>query len=85
MLEHLTVALIVALAAFYAGARYLPKSWRERAVFLLAKRGFEQSKMARWFNTQAECASGCASCKACADPVQPEPLARRVIKLHVQK
>jgi hypothetical protein len=31
MLENLIVALIVALAALYAGGKYLPLPWRKKA------------------------------------------------------
>ncbi|HEX9172617.1 MAG TPA: DUF6587 family protein [Telluria sp.] len=88
LLENLLVAVIVLLAAGYALAKYLPAGWRQRIVYFLARRGADQSTMARWFNTEAGCGSGCDSCKACADPapaVPAEPAApgaARVIKLH---
>jgi hypothetical protein len=86
MLENLIVAVIVALAAVYAGAKFLPAGWRRRIVYLLARRGAEQSAMAQWFNTESSCGGGCKSCNACAtpsaDPAPPETAGQRVITLH---
>lgn len=85
MMQNLIVALIVMLAALYAGSRYLPASWRQRLVYLLARRGATQARMAQWLHTESSCGGGCDSCKACADPAPPAAGARRVIKLTIQK
>jgi hypothetical protein len=86
MIENLVVAVIVALAFAYACSRYLPASWRERLVFALARRGYDQPRMARWLHTTSSCASGCDTCKSCADPAPPaEPAQRRVIKVHTRR
>jgi len=89
-MQHLLVALIVAVAALYAAANYLPKSWRERIVFFFTQRGASQTRMAAFFNTEASCGSGCGSCGSgnggCAAPLdleeQPPATGRRVIKIH---
>jgi hypothetical protein len=86
MIENLIVALIVALAFVVACAKLLPARWRQHAVFLLARGGATQSKMARWFGTEASCGGGCDSCKACAEPVLPvPPTTQRVIKLRQRR
>ena len=87
MLQDAIVALIVTLAALYAASRYLPASWRQRLVYLLAARGATQEKLAQWLHTESSCGGGCDSCKACATP-EPAPAGegrRRVIKLTIQK
>jgi len=86
MLQDSIVALIVTLAALYASSRYLPASWRQRLVYLLAARGATQAKMAQWLHTESSCGSGCDSCKACATPapLPAEGSQRRVIKLHIR-
>jgi hypothetical protein len=88
MIQELAVGAIVAAAALYAGAKYLPAAWRRRIVFALSG-GAGESRLARWLGTESSCASGCASCKACAPGTPEAPLtgvpgagARRVIKLH---
>lgn len=70
MLEYLVVALIVAVAAWYAASRYLPKSLRAKL--------FGKKKAA------GGCGSGCSSCGTCDDaPAPPSaPGAPRVIPLH---
>jgi hypothetical protein len=85
MLQNLIVAIIVILAALYAAAKYLPASWRRRVVYLLARHGAEQSRLARWLGTESSCGSGCDTCKACADPAPTEPTPHRVIKLHQRR
>jgi hypothetical protein len=85
MIQDLVVALIVGLAALYVARKYLPRSWRQKLVYLLQRRGASQSKMAQWLNTESGCASGCDTCKACADPLEPEESSRRVIKIHVRR
>ena len=84
MLQNAIVALIVLLAALHAGSRYLPASWRQRLVYLLAARGASQAKMAALLHTESSCGSGCDSCKACADPAPEAEGKRRVIKLHIR-
>ena len=93
-MQDLVVALIVAVAAVYAGTKYLPRAWRERIVFWLAQRGASQTRMAAFFNTEASCGSGCGSCGSgnggCAAPAldlegeAPAP-GRRVIKIHAKQ
>ncbi|HEX9174485.1 MAG TPA: DUF6587 family protein [Telluria sp.] len=91
MIQELAVGAIVAVAALYAGAKYLPAAWRRRIVFALSG-GAAESRLARLLGTESSCASGCDSCKACATPeapltgvpgaAAPGAAARRVIKLH---
>lgn len=89
MIQNLIVALIVGLAVLYVAARYLPARLRERIVYALARRGFDQARMARWFNTAAGCGSGCDTCKSCEDPAPApaaeQPTGHRVIKLHQRR
>ena len=82
MIQNLVVAVIVGLAALYVASKYLPKSWRQKLVYVLTRRGASQSKMAQWLNTESSCGSGCDTCKACAEP---EPPSERVIKIHVRR
>lgn len=85
MIGNLIVAAIVLGACLHFAARFLPASWRQRIVYALARRGFEQARMAKWFNTESGCGSGCDSCKACAAPAPVTDAAdgvRRVIKIH---
>ena len=90
-MQNLVVALIVAVAALYAAAKYLPKSWREHIVFFLAQRGLPQARLAAFFNTEASCGSGCGSCGSGAGGCAAPPLnldddapvkGQRVIKIH---
>jgi len=90
-MQNLVVALIVAIAAVYAAAHYLPRAWREKIVFFLSQRGASQERMAAFFNTEASCGSGCGSCGSgdggCAPPLNLEEdeapaSGRRVIKIH---
>ena len=74
LIQYLIVGLIVAAAAWHAGSKYLPKSWRARLGY--------KSKA-------AGCASGCDSCNNCETPAvppaqSPEQGKHRVIKLHMQ-
>jgi hypothetical protein len=86
MVQHVIVAIIVALAALYAGRKYLPAAWRRRAVWLLSRRGGKQSALVRWLDTDASCGSGCDTCKACeTTPAEPPEGKHRVIKLHVDR
>jgi len=90
MWQELTVGVIVATAAVYAGAKYLPSSWRRALVHRLSKGG-AQSRLAqwlvRWLDTSASCGSGCDSCKTC-EPAEPAPPPRgngKVIKIHERR
>jgi len=89
MAQHLAVAVIVALAALYVGARHLPARWRRRLIHRLS-RGGRGPKLARWLDTGAGCGSGCNSCNTCAEPAAPpqgkhRDGGRRVIKLRQQR
>lgn len=90
-MQHLIVALIVAVALVYAAASYLPRARRERIVFFLTRRGFSQTRLAAFFRTEASCGSGCGSCGSgaggCAAPAlnldDDKPAdGRRIIKIH---
>ena len=81
MIQNLIVAVIVAFAALYVASKYLPRSWRKKVVYLLTARGASQSKMAQLLNTESSCGSGCDTCKACAEPVEPQKSSERVIKI----
>jgi hypothetical protein len=92
-MQYLVVALIVAIAAVYAAASFLPRAWRERIVFFLSQRGLDQARLAAFFKTEASCGSGCGSCGSgeggCAAPAlnleeDPAAPARRVIRIHSQ-
>jgi len=85
--QYLVVALVVVLALLYAGAKYLPKTWRERLVYKLT-RGSGKGRLADWLGGAGSgCGSGCDSCGTC-EPAKPMPQrdaqGRKVIKLHVQ-
>jgi hypothetical protein len=64
--------------------KYLPSTWREKLVYLLARRGASQSKMAQWLNTESSCGSGCDTCGTCETEPLPEKDAkgRKIIKIH---
>ena len=90
-MQTLVVALIVAIALLYAAASYLPRTWRERIVYFLSQRGVSQTRLARFFKTEASCGSGCGSCGSgdggCAAPAlnledDASANGRRVIKIH---
>jgi hypothetical protein len=87
MWQELLVGIIVALAALYAGAKYLPAKWRLALVHRLS-RGGRQSPLVAWLDTSASCGSGCDSCKTCDTP-EPEPAPLpgkgRVIKIHERR
>jgi hypothetical protein len=87
MLQYLAVAVIVLLAALYAGRKYLPASLRRRLVWALTRRGAEQTKLVQWLDTDASCGSGCDSCKACdtTPAAPPGEGKRRVISLRVDR
>jgi len=85
MWQELIVGVIVALAALYAGARYLPAAWRRALVHRLSQGG-RHSKLVQWLDTSASCGSGCDSCNTC-EPAEPAPPAGkgRVIKIHERR
>ena len=88
LVQYLIVAFVVLLASLYAGARYLPKTWRERMVYVLS-RGSGKGRVADWLGGEGSgCGSGCDSCGTC-EPAVPVPerdgQGRKVIKLHVQR
>ncbi|MES2118508.1 MAG: DUF6587 family protein [Pseudomonadota bacterium] len=97
MWQQVIVAVIVAAAALHFVTKYLPAAWRRQIVYLLARRGWDQNKLARLFRTQSSCGDGCSSCGSCDTPPAtsatssasdaPPPSAplKRVIKLHVQR
>lgn len=84
-MQELTVIVIVAIAALYLGAKYLPAPLRARAVLMLT-RGGRQSALARWLDTSGGGACGGGSCNSCAPKAAaPAPQGagkHRVIKLH---
>ncbi len=91
MWQEITVGIIVAAAALHAARKYLPAAWRQQIVYALSRRGLPQEKLARFFNTESSCSSGCGSCGGCGDssassasPADGGPV-HRVIKLHVQR
>jgi hypothetical protein len=86
VIQYLVVAVIVAFALLYVGAKYLPKGWRTRIVYKLSRRREGESKLAQWLQTADSCGSGCDTCKSCEDtPAPPAETGRRVIRLHVEK
>ena len=90
MWQEIIVALIVAAALLHFSTKYLPVGWRKRIVYTLAKRGFDEIKLARFFKTQGGggCGDdgGCSSCGSCdTAPTKPGNTTQRVIKLHVQR
>ena len=88
MWQELAVGIIVVLAAFYAGAKYLPASWRRALVHRLSKGGRE-SALVKLLDTSASCGSGCDSCKTCdtTEPAEPAPPPGKgkVIKIHERR
>ncbi|WP_322403122.1 DUF6587 family protein [Massilia luteola] len=86
MIQYLIVGLIVALAALYAAAKYLPKTWREKLVYKLS-RGTGKGRIVTWLGTDSSCGSGCDSCGTCETTPLPETDAkgRKVIQVHVQR
>lgn len=91
MWQELVAGIIVALAVLYAGAKYLPDSWRRAIVYRFSKGG-RQSGLVKWLDTSASCDSGCGSCGTCDDggaPAEPAPPAGKgngkVIKIHERR
>lgn len=88
MWQELVAGIIVALAVFYAGAKYLPDGWRRAIVFRLSQGGSRRASwpanrpanwlvkwLVKWLDTSASCGSGCGSCGSCADgddPAEPK-------------
>lgn len=92
MWQQVIVAVIVAAAALHFVTKYLPAAWRRQMVHLLARRGWDQNKLARLFRTQSSCGDGCSSCGSCdatpaasSDAPPPSAPLKRVIRLHVQR
>ncbi|MBA5690249.1 hypothetical protein [Rugamonas apoptosis] len=101
MWQQVIVGLIVAAAVQRFCTHYLPAALRRRIVYFLARRGFDQNRMAKLFNTGASCGDGCASCGSCDSDSAPSTSStsstsssasadasappKRVIKLHVQR
>ena len=89
MWQEIIVALIVIAALLHFCTKYLPAALRRQIVYALSRRGYDQNKLAKLFNTKSSCGDGCASCGSCdSTPAAPgdstAPL-KRVIKLHVQR
>ena len=94
MWQQMIVALVVVAALAHFCTKYLPAALRRRIVYFLARRGYDQQKAARLFNTSSGCGDGCSSCGSCETaPAAPSdapassastPL-KRVIKLRVQR
>jgi len=72
IVEYLIVGAIVAGSAWYAGAKYLPKSWRRK---------LGQKQQASGCGSGCGSSSGCGSCET-AQPVPPPDGKHRVITLH---
>ncbi|MBJ7311590.1 DUF6587 family protein [Rugamonas sp. CCM 8940] len=97
MWQQLIVFLIVGGAALHFCTKYLPLAWRQQIVYFLARRGFDQAKMAKLFKTGPSCGSGCGSCGSCDTPAKPgaadssssssssSNASKRVIMLRVQR
>ncbi|MDK6078001.1 DUF6587 family protein [Massilia varians] len=87
MWQELVAGIIVALAVLYAGAKYLPDSWRRAIVHRLSTGG-QQSRLVKWLDTSASCGSGCNSCNTCG-PTEPAPPSGKgngkVIKIHERR
>lgn len=86
--QYLVVGLIVLLAAFYAGGKYLPVAWRRKLVYKLRDRGQGNGRLAKWLDKDGSCGSGCDTCGSC-ETGQPLPerdaKGRKVIQLHVKR
>ena len=98
MWQQVIVAVIVAAAALRFVTRYLPAASRRQLVYLLARRGWDQNRLAKLFRTQSSCGDGCSSCGSCdstpagssgqsasSDVPPPSAPLKRVIKLHPQR
>jgi hypothetical protein len=91
MLQELIVALVVIAALVQVGRKFLPATLRQRMVYALSKKGFDQDKLAKLFKVQSDCGSGCGSCGSCETTPAPIDTSndggakRRVIMLNVQR
>jgi len=94
MWEQLIVAAIVLAALLHFCTKYLPAAWRRQIVYFLARRGFDENRMARLFKVKGGggggCGSGCDSCGSCDTPAPSvsapsDAPKQRVITLHVQR
>jgi len=89
MWQEMIVALIVIAALLHFCTKYLPAALRRQIVYALSRRGYDQNKLAKLFNTKSSCGDGCASCGSCdstpaASGDSAAPM-KRVIKLRVQR
>lgn len=90
-MQELIVALIVIVALAQACRKLLPAALRQRIVYALSKRGFDQDRLAKLFNVRSDCGSGCGSCGSCdttpapIDTASGDGVRRRVIMLNVQR
>jgi len=87
MVQYLVVAIIVLLAALYAGGRYLPVAWRRKLVYKLRDRGQGNGRVAKWLDKDGSCGSGCDTCGSCETEALPatDAKGRKVIQLHVKR
>jgi hypothetical protein len=95
MWQQIIVALIVVVALVHFSIKYLPLAWRQRMVYTLGQRGFNEARLAKLFKTRGGgCGDGggCANCgpssTASCDTKAADtgaPSHQRVIKLHVQR
>jgi hypothetical protein len=91
MWQQVIVGVIVAVALLHFVTKYMPAALRRQIVYVLSRRGYNQSKLAKLFNTQSSCGSdgGCSSCGSCetdsTPPADTSAPMKRVIKLHVQR
>ena len=91
MWQQVIVALIVVAALAHFCTKYLPAALRRQIVYVLSRRGYDQNKLAKLFNTKSSCGDGCSSCGSCdttpsaaSDAPTSAPL-KRVIMLRVQR
>lgn len=89
MWQQIIVAVIVLAALAHFCTKYLPAALRRQIVGALAKRGYDEARMAKLFNIKSGCGddTGCSSCGSCdsTPPAKSDAPLKRVIKLHVQR
>jgi hypothetical protein len=93
MWQQIIVALIVMAALLHFSTKYLPLAWRQRIVYTLGKRGFNEARLAKLFKTKGGggCGGGCSDCgpssatSACDSKAGDSAASKRVIKLHPQR
>ena len=92
MWQQVIVGVIVAVAVLHFVTKYMPAALRRQIVYILSRRGYDQSKLAKLFNTQSSCGSdgGCSSCVSCETtpsdaPADTSNSLKRVIKIQVQR